>query len=465
MAEMAVSMILRAVDRASAPLKGVAAAVAGIGGAVRTVTGGLAQFGLAVQGVQTAAALITAPFRGVIETAAEFEKLGLRLEALEGSAAGAAKAMAWVRDFAVKTPLEVRDVADAYAALKNVGIDPTAGALQALTDANAKAGGSAQQLGNVVLAVSQMWGKARIQTEEMNQLSERSIPAWGALSRALGKSEAEVRKLAESGKLGRAEIKLLVQQLGRDAAGASEKFAGSWEGILSNLSEHWTNFRLKIAEAGVFDALKGALQGLLATLDGLVKSGTLQRLAELIGGAMTEGIRWAVEALTRLITEGGGVESLGQRLVGTLSALGEAARGIAGTVRGLADAWQTVAAALRPVIDLTDAYWRGYQATVGKVSGGIAGAAGWVGRQLGIGGGEAPAAAPAGAAGNAGLGGGASMDRLGAQPLQPLQAPRQQVGGEIVVRLEGAPKGSRVERVKPSGGIALGVELGLAMGG
>ena len=57
------------------------------------------------------------------------------------------------------------------------------------------------------------------------------------------------------------------------------------------------------------------------------------------------------------------------------------------------------------------------------------------------------------------LGGGSALDRLGSV------ARPQKVEGEVVIRIEGAPRGSRIEKVKARGGIELGVELGLSMGG
>jgi hypothetical protein len=89
--------------------------------------------------------------------------------------------------------------------------------------------------------------------------------------------------------------------------------------------------------------------------------------------------------------------------------------------------------------------------------------------KLGIGGGgegqPAPSPPAVGGGGEFKLGGGAGLDRLAAPTLQRPALVQSQVGGEIVVRLENAPRGARVEKVKPSGGIELGVELGLAMGG
>jgi hypothetical protein len=84
-ADLKLALVISAIDRASAPLRGIAAAVTGIGHVVGGATKGFATFGLAVQGLQTAARMVTAPLAGIVDTAAEFEKLGMRLEALAQS--------------------------------------------------------------------------------------------------------------------------------------------------------------------------------------------------------------------------------------------------------------------------------------------------------------------------------------------------------------------------------------------
>jgi len=42
--------------------------------------------------------------------------------------------MAWIRNFATRTPLELNDTVAAYARLRAFGVDPTNGPLQALVD-------------------------------------------------------------------------------------------------------------------------------------------------------------------------------------------------------------------------------------------------------------------------------------------------------------------------------------------
>jgi phage tail tape-measure protein len=68
-------------------------------------------------------------------TASKFEQFSVMLTGIEGSADKARKSMAWVQDFAQKTPYELDDVMDAFVKLKAYGIDPMNGSPAALATA------------------------------------------------------------------------------------------------------------------------------------------------------------------------------------------------------------------------------------------------------------------------------------------------------------------------------------------
>jgi phage tail tape-measure protein len=65
--------------------------------------------------------------------------------------------------------------------------------------------------------------------------------------------------------------------------GAMDKLSGTWQGMLSNLMDRWAQFKLMIMESAAFDALKGKLADLLATIDAMAGSGEIQALAVRIG--------------------------------------------------------------------------------------------------------------------------------------------------------------------------------------
>jgi hypothetical protein len=87
-------------------------------------------------------------------------------------------------------------------------------------------------------------------------------------------------------------------------AGAMDKQSRTWAGMVSNLSDQWTRFKVKIMEAGFFDWLKNKLGGLLATIDRMAANGSLEKLATLVGGKIKEGFiaAWhAGEVLFRVL--------------------------------------------------------------------------------------------------------------------------------------------------------------------
>jgi tape measure domain-containing protein len=224
-----------------------------------------------------------------VDVASQFETFGAQMRQFYGD--DGPKMMAWVSDFAAKTPTDVAGVMDAFIQLKNYGIDPTDGSLMSLVDATSKAGFSQEKLLGVVRGVGQAWTKTKLQGEEVNQLLERGIPVWSILSKEMGKPIPVIMKMSEAGKIGRKEMSLLIKAIGRDSLGASAGQMKTWSGLVSNLGDSWTQFKLAIMNAGPFDFLKSRLQGLLATIEQMSKSGELASLAKSIGGSVADAFK------------------------------------------------------------------------------------------------------------------------------------------------------------------------------
>ncbi|SNR22815.1 tail tape measure protein [Paracoccus sediminis] len=317
MADLNIALILRLVDRATGPARAAFdrmdrmsqgaltrnAAIADRG--ARLMAGGM---GDVARGAGRAALAVGA-YGGVmagiglafVRPAAQMERFKVQLKNLEGSSAGAERAMAWIQEFATRTPLELNDTISAYARLKAFGVDPMNGSLQALVDTMAASGGGAEQLDGLVLALGQSWTKGKLQGEEALQMLERGVPVWDLLAAKLGRTAAEMQEMASAGKLGRTEIQLLVDALAERNKGASEAMSKTWDGIISNLIDHWSRWQVMVMDAGLFDFLKGKLQLFLDFLNQAAADGRLQRWAEQTAGA----IMWALEGIWAM-----GVEAL-----------------------------------------------------------------------------------------------------------------------------------------------------------
>lgn len=314
MVDLNVALILKLVDRATGPARTAMRALRNIGGdqimqqatqvrrgammmadGLGTATGRATRLVghlTSVQGLLAGFGLYQLG-SSAIRTASQFERFNVQLTNLEGSSEGAKKAMAWIEDFAVRTPLEMQDTVAAYAKLRAFGIDPTSGSLQALVDTMAATGGDVETMNGLVLAFGQAWTKGKLQGEEAMQMLERGVPVWDILSKALGKTTAEVIEMSSKGKLGRAEIQLLMDELGKKNAGAAGAMSGTWDGVISNLQDMWSKFVRQVMNAGVFDFLKGSLQTLLTFLQQAAADGRLQAWAEQTGATIV----WVLKGL------------------------------------------------------------------------------------------------------------------------------------------------------------------------
>lgn len=259
---------------------------------------------IAAQGAMRLGSLIGSLPGDILNVGKKFEAYGIQLKALEGSQEAANKALDWIGDFAKRTPLELDGVVAAYAQMRTFGLDPTNGSLQAMVDTMAMSGKGQEQLQGIILAVGQAWTAQKLQGQDAMQLMQRGVPVWDILSKAMGKSVEEVQKLSKAGKLGRKEIQLLIDEMGKRAAGASDEFAKSFDGITSNISDIWTGFLKQISDKGYYDNVKRRLSGVLETLNEWDKSGVLDKAATAISHFLSKSIDVGAHAGSQLWTIG-----------------------------------------------------------------------------------------------------------------------------------------------------------------
>ena len=368
-------VVLTAIDRVSGPLRRINATVSRlnspfvrVNNAMRSLANdagvprlarSFGNVGSAVQGVQREVSSLAGTFakvaiagcgaaylfkRQFIDTADQFERLKFSLEAIEGSAEAGAKSMAFLKKMTVETPFEMNDLAQAFRTMRGFGMDPTNGSLKSIVEQVAKIGGTGEQLQGIVLQLGQAFGKTKLQAQDVRPLIERGVPVWAILQRAaerMGKKIPikQLQEMSESGKLGLSAINALIEQMGIESAGSSARMMKSWTGLMSNISDQWTFFKLRVMDSGPFDLLKGKLQGILDTIQAMKEDGSLDRIAELWGKRIVEGLRTAwritqelyrgfrdawrvlgpiVVAFGVLVEKMGGAETVAKALVGLM---------------------------------------------------------------------------------------------------------------------------------------------------
>jgi hypothetical protein len=265
-----------------------------------------------------------------VDTATEFEKYQTILETVEGSSLKASKSMEWISNFATTTPYEIGQVTDAFVKLRAYGLDPTDGLLRTLGDTGSAMGKTVNQ------AVEAM---ADAVTGENERLKE-----FGIKARASGETityeythngETQTKSVSKSDRKAIQDTLSLI--FNEKYAGAMDKQSKTFEGMVSNIMDQWTRFKLMVMKSGVFDEMKKKLSGFLDKINELGKNGQLQEYAEKFGKDL-------LLAFKQLYKVGLGVASVFKKIGGYL----ETAADFLGGWNNLATAM--VAIKLAPVI-------------------------------------------------------------------------------------------------------------------
>lgn len=233
-------------------------------------------------------------------TGDKFEKLNQQLVAVMGSIESGEQASKWIKDFTKTVPFGVEQVTDSFLRLKNFGLDPMDGSLQAIVDLNEKLGGGQERLSGISLALGQAWAKQKFQGEEILQLIERGVPVWSLLEKVTGKNTLELQKLSSAGKLGRDTIKLLIEEIGKSSQGEAAKGMSRLSGIISNSKDRLDEFYDLISTSGAMDWLKNQVSQLNTQFDEMAQNGQLQVWAKNISQAIIDignGVKTTISAL------------------------------------------------------------------------------------------------------------------------------------------------------------------------
>lgn len=253
----------------------------------------------------------------VVTVMSTFEQLEIRLRSVMGSVEKGDEAFAWIKKFAKDTPFDIEGVTQAFMLLKNMGLDPMDGTMQAIADQAAKSGQGIQGLERVSLALGQAFTKGKLQGEEMNQLLEAGVPAWDLLAKATGKTTEELGKMSEKGLLGKDVVKALIEEIGRASANSAGAMMASLSGQWANLVDNWKNGLDDMRKAGGLDGLKDALGQINDRFDALNQSGDLQAFVADVAQGFSALVSSSMSIITTLL------DAVGE-LVGTImSGFGE----------------------------------------------------------------------------------------------------------------------------------------------
>lgn len=190
-----------------------------------------------------------------------------------GSAEKAVETIEKLQILGAETPFEFEGL-DATAKLLNMAGfegDELFKTLVNVGDAVSAIGGNDEVLQGIGTALFQMATKGKVSAEEMNQLAERGIPAWGILADKMGVSTSELMEMVSKGKMMADEIiPLLVEGMGDRFGGAMEKQSKTFSGLVSTIQD---NFKMMMAEAtkGLTQLIKDQLPKIISLIDNITE--------------------------------------------------------------------------------------------------------------------------------------------------------------------------------------------------
>lgn len=248
--------------------------------------------GTAVGAVGTALAIGFA--KSGLETASKFETLSTVLNGLEGSAGKAKAALAWVKDFADKTPYTLDQVSESFVRLRAYGLEARSGLLRTLGDTAAAMGKPLMQ------AVEAIADAVTGENERLKEFGIKAAKSGGQIAYeytdAAGKQQ--VKRV-------RANSRAMIQQTltaiwNEKYGGQMAKLSKTWAGLTSTLSSKWDDFKLRVftggANGGLFGRLKKDLDTFMLRVDRWANDGTLDRWADQIREAYTRVYEGAQQA-------------------------------------------------------------------------------------------------------------------------------------------------------------------------
>lgn len=222
-----------------------------------------------------------------VKTGAMFETLGIQMNtAFQGNAQAAQEAMDWVRQFTKDTPIQLQDSIETFIQLRQSGIEPMAGAMQAIVDASSKAGGGQERLQSITSALTKAYTIGKLSMEEMRMMMERQVPVIRLLADRLGVTEQKITEMSAAGKLNREVIDELIVGMSEWAGGASAALMDSMSGKWVNLADVFAEAQNSFAQ-GLMPALKGGLDELISSINDMVASGKIESFGKAVGDTLS----------------------------------------------------------------------------------------------------------------------------------------------------------------------------------
>nr|WP_255711154.1 tape measure protein [Pelosinus baikalensis] len=189
-----------------------------------------------------------------IQLSSNMQQAKISMDTMLGSAQKADAMIADLWKFAAETPFEFTELQMATKRMLAFGFaaEDIIPDLTAIGDAAAGLGVGSEGVNRITLALGQMKAKSKVSGDEMLQMTEAGIPAWDILSKSIGKSTAEVMKLAEKGVIPADQaIQALLVGMEERFPGMMDKQSKSLQGLFSTLKDNVSTVLIEVFKPAV----------------------------------------------------------------------------------------------------------------------------------------------------------------------------------------------------------------------
>jgi tape measure domain-containing protein len=271
---------------------------------------------------------------------AQIEQFKSSLRIMIGDGKAATKMFSDLRQFALETAFELPDAMKAGQRLLRAGFgqEEIIPLLRDIGDAAAVSpDGLAFAVERISYALSQMHNAAKVNAQDMRQLTEAGIPAWQFLAESQGTDVATVTKMASSGQIsGKEGVQAIRAGIQRNYGGAQEQWAGTVQGQWSILKEQLGRAMQQIGE-GPFEGVRIAIKDMIDWTGSEEGQATIASLAETMK-TLTDGALAAFSAVKQLVTGVGDfLSGIGDIVSAMLGPLANSLGSISWWFRGIID--------------------------------------------------------------------------------------------------------------------------------
>jgi len=187
--------------------------------------------------------------------AAQLEKLRISLRGITGTQEAYTQALRAstkvTKDLNIPQDVAIRGITRLTAAVKGAGgnITDTELAFRNINAAIIATGGDAQQAEGAITALVQIFSKGKVSAEEINQIAERLPGAFTKIEEASGRSQGQLAKDLQDGKVGLNDLMMFLRQLGVDYEELALKIAASDESAGARLGVVYDDLREQLGNA------------------------------------------------------------------------------------------------------------------------------------------------------------------------------------------------------------------------